>query len=137
MPENKALLKAVDDKLKELAEDYVINHYYRAGNRSYAWVEESDYTSDDMEVETGECPPSDADDYSWWEIISSGFHSSEIEDRDDETGEYCVKVEAWIAVSSGNQDEEVDENVAPDLRTIYVLIDRDEAGDYYVDGVEE
>ena len=88
-------------------------------------------------IETGECMPSDADYYSWWEIISSELHSSEIEDRSDETGEYCVNVQAWIAVSSGDQDDEVDENVAPALRTIHVQIDRDEIGDYYVAGVEE
>ncbi|MBE9208817.1 hypothetical protein IQ244_20180 [Nostoc sp. LEGE 06077] len=131
--------RAVTEKLKEIAESHVINHCYRAGSRSYVWTEE-DYRSDDLDgdvVVCGECLPSDADSYSWWEVISSEIHSSEVSDRNDESGEYCVEVEVWVAVSSGNEDEEVDETVSPDLRTIYVQIDRDEDGDFYVFGTEE
>lgn len=61
MSENKApQTKEADDKIKELAEDYVINHYYRAGNRSYCWVGEGDDMEEET-IETGECMPSDAD----------------------------------------------------------------------------
>ncbi|MHC5733117.1 MAG: hypothetical protein ACYTXY_55630, partial [Nostoc sp.] len=84
-----------------------------------------------------ECPPSDADYYSWWEIVSCEIESSEIDDRNDETGEYSVTVEAWVAVSSGDEEEEVDKSVAPDLRTIYVQLDRDQEGDFCVVGTEE
>ncbi|MBD2364892.1 hypothetical protein H6G36_27635 [Anabaena minutissima FACHB-250] len=130
--------QAVDKKLKEIAESYVVNDYYRAGSRSYAWSE-GDYRSDELddEVVCGECPPSDCDSYCWWEVISCDIQGSEVSDRNEQTGEYCVEVEAWVAVSSGNENEEVDENVTPDLRTIYVQIDRDEEGDFCVVGTEE
>ncbi|MCC5619143.1 hypothetical protein LC605_29490 [Nostoc sp. CHAB 5836] len=65
------------------------------------------------------------------------IESSEIDDRNDETGEYFVTVKAWVAVSSGDEEEEVDKSVAPDLRTIYVQLDRDEEGDFCVVGTEE
>lgn len=130
--------RAITEKLKEIAETYVINDYYRAGSTRYAWTEE-DYRSDDLDgdVVCGECPPSDCDSFSWWEIVSCEIHGSEVSDRNDETGEYCVEVQAWVAIDSGNEDEEVDENVTPDLRTIYVQIDRDKDGDFCVVGTEE
>ena len=127
----------LDKRLCSLAEDYITNQYYRVGSRSYAWEGEGDYSSDDLNVETGELPPSDVDSCSWWEVVSSKILSSEIDERNDKTGEYCIKVDAWIAVYSGNDDEEVDETIAPDIRTIYVQIDRDEEGDYHVVGTEE
>ncbi|WP_100901755.1 hypothetical protein [Nostoc flagelliforme] len=126
-------MSGLNKQLCSLAENYIENSYYRIGNRSYAW-EEKDYRSDDLDgdIVCGECPPSDADHYSWWEIVSC-----EIDDRNDETGEYSVTVKAWVAVSSGDEDEEVDKTVAPDLRTIYVQLDRDEEGDFCVVGTEE
>lgn len=131
----------LEQKLCKLAEDHITNEYYCAGNRSYAW-DEADYDSDDLDgnVVCGECPPSDADNYSWWEVTSSEIISSELTDRNDETGEYCVEVDAWIAVASGDQDEEIEdmeELPKPDCRTIYVHIQRYEDGDYGVDLVEE
>ncbi len=132
-------MSELDKQICSLAEDYVINQHYRAGSRSYAW-EETDYRSSDLdeeEIVTGECPPSDAGHYSWWEIVSSEIEDSEITERNDETGEYSVTVNAWIAVSSGDEDEEVDENVAADLRSLYVQIDRDDEGDFQVVGIEE
>jgi hypothetical protein len=128
----------LDKKLCLLAEDYITNKYYRVGNRSYAW-EEKDYRSDDLDgdIVSGECPPSDAESYSWWEVISCDIDSSVVGDRNDASGEYSVTVEAWVAVSSGNEDEEVDEKVTPELRTIYVQIDRDEEDNYCVVGTEE
>jgi hypothetical protein len=131
--------RAITEKLKEIAESYVVNDYYRAGSCSYAWAEEDEYSGDleEESVACGECPPSDCDSYSWWEVVSCDIHSSEVSDRNDETGEYCVEVEAWVAVSSGNEDEDVDETVSPELRTIYVQIDRDEDGDFRVVGTEE
>lgn len=128
----------LDKTLCSLAEDFVCNYHYRVGNRSYAWEEENDYSSDDLSVVTGECPPSDADRYSWWEIVSCEIYGSNVSDRNDETGEYCVEVEAWVAVCSGNEDEEEDENVTPELRTIYVQIYRDEKkDDFLIVGIEE
>ncbi|MBD2415859.1 hypothetical protein H6H01_35135 [Nostoc calcicola FACHB-3891] len=111
--------------------------YCRVGSCSYAWDGGGDYTSDDLNVETGECPPSDADSYSWWEVVSCEILSSEINERNDETGEYCIEVDALVAVDSGNEDEEVDESITPGLRKIYVQIDRDEEGDFCVVGTEE
>ncbi len=132
------VMSELDKQLCSLAENYIENSYYLVGNRSYAW-EEKDYRSDDLDgdIVCGECPPSDADHYSWWEIVSCEIESSEIDDLNDETGEYSVTVKAWVAVSSGDEEEEVDKSVAPDLRTIYVQLDRDEEGDFCVVGTEE
>ncbi|MEH1797404.1 hypothetical protein [Nostoc sp.] len=131
------VMSELNKQLCSLAENYIENSYYRVGDHSYAWTEENDYSSDDMSVVTGECPPSDADSYSCWEVVSCEIESSEVDDRNDETGEYSVTVKAWVAVSSGDEDEEVDKSVAPDLRTIYVQLDRDEEGDFCVVGTEE
>ncbi|MDZ8135177.1 MAG: hypothetical protein RM049_07710 [Nostoc sp. DedQUE04] len=138
MQRERIAMSELDKRLVSLAEDYVTEQVYRVGDRSYAW-EETDYRSDDLDgdVVCGECPPSDADHYSWWEVVSCEIESSEVDDRNDETGEYSVTVKAWVAVSSGDEEEEVDKNVAPDLRTIYVQLDRDEEGDFCVVGTEE
>jgi hypothetical protein len=132
------VMSELNKQLCSLAENYIENSYYRVGNCSYAW-DENDYRSDDLDgdIVCGECPPSDVDHYSWWEIVSCEIESSEIDDRNDETGEYSVTVKAWVAVSSGDEEEEVDKSVAPDLRTIYVQLDRDEEGDFCVVGTEE
>ncbi|HEY9803708.1 MAG TPA: hypothetical protein V6D25_25425 [Leptolyngbyaceae cyanobacterium] len=128
-----------DKQICKLAEEYVVNEYLRPGSISYAWTEK-DYRSDDLDggdVVCGECPPSDCDDYSWWQVISCEIHSSEIEERNDETREYCVEVEAWAVVDSDSNEEDADETVTPELRTIYVQIECDGAGEYCVVGVEE
>lgn len=128
----------LDKKLCSLAENYILNSYYRVGSRSYAWTE-NDY-EDDLEAEnvvSGELPPSDEENYSWWEIVSCDIHKSEVDDRDDEIGQYCVTVEAWVAVSSGGKDDEIDESVTPDIRTIYVHIKRDKEEGFFVAFTEE
>lgn len=131
-------MSKLDKKLCSIAEDYVTNEYYLVGKCSYAW-EEKDYRSDNLDgdVVCGECPPSDAENYSWWEVVSCDIHSSMVDVRNHKTGEYSVTVEALVAVSSGDEEDEVDKSVAPDFRTIYVQIDRDEEGEYCVVGTEE
>jgi hypothetical protein len=131
-------MSKLDKKLCSLAEDYITNEYYRVGNCSYAW-EEWDDPRDDLSchVESSELTPGDTENYSWWQVISNEIISSQVSDRNDATGEYCVKVCAAIAVSSGSGDEEVDETVEPEECTIYVQIDRDEEGNFCVVGTEE
>lgn len=129
-----------DKRLCSLAESYV-KHCYQLGGRSYAWEVESDSSSDDVIVVTSEHRPSDGEDYSWQEVKSCQILSSEINERDDNTGEYCVEVNVLIAVASGRKDDEpyedAYENVTPDLHIIYVHLECDEEGDFCVVGVEE
>jgi hypothetical protein len=41
------VMSELDKQLCSLAENYIENSYYRVGNRSYAWTEENDYSSDE------------------------------------------------------------------------------------------
>ncbi|MBW4644779.1 MAG: hypothetical protein KME23_17750 [Goleter apudmare HA4340-LM2] len=128
----------LERKLCSLAEEYVENEHYRVGSHSYAW-EETDYRSDHLDgnVVCGECRPNDAHHYSWWEVVSTEILDSEISECNDETGEYCVAVKALIAVSCGDEDEDVDEKAEPEECIIYIHIERDDEGDFCVVSTEE
>lgn len=131
----------VDKRLCSLAENYIINGYARQGRISYAWEEWED-PDDDLSsyTESSELCP-DVDYYSWWKTISVQILGSEINESNDETQEYCVEVNALIAVASGSQDDEIYtdayENVEPEPYVIYVHFERDEEGDFRVVGTEE
>jgi hypothetical protein len=74
-------------------------------------------------------------------VKSCQILSSEINERDDDTGEYCVEVNVLIAVASGGRDDEpyedAYENITPDLHIIYVHFECDEEGDFCVVDTEE
>ncbi|MGF1987873.1 MAG: hypothetical protein RMY62_008420 [Nostoc sp. ZfuVER08] len=132
----------VDKKICSLAESYV-EYNYQVGSRSYAWEVEvdDDISSDSVSVVTSDLCPNDGEDYSWQEVKSCQILSSEVNERDDNTGEYCVEVSVLIAVASGRRDDEpyedAYEHVTPDLHIIYVHLECDEEGDFCVVGFEE
>lgn len=131
----------LETKLLQLAEEYVKNEYLPEGEMAFAWEEWGD-EEDDTTARTvsGYAPPGDCDDYSYTQVVSNEILSSELTSRNDETEEYCVTVVANIAIASGSsddEDEEPEENIEPEERTIYVYIQRYADGDFGVEDAEE
>ncbi|OUL33112.1 hypothetical protein BV372_17350 [Nostoc sp. T09] len=128
-------------KLCQLAEEYIKEQYAPVGNRAYVWEKWTDELDDTTaHAVSGEAPPGDCDDYSWSEVTELKIISSELEERNDDKGEYTVLVTASMIVASGSADddeEEDDDELEATEHDIWVYIERYPDGELEVVDAEE
>jgi hypothetical protein len=124
-----------DEQLKELAEGYILNTYAPPGLTNYVYEEQADPDDDTTyHVYTTEWPRPDEEALSSWAILDTTIELVTVEERDDETREWTVVVEASVTVCDSEEEEEKAEVQS---RNISVYVTSDSNGQLYVFDAEE